>query len=118
MTYSRKACSHPGCPKVHTNKGLFCTAHMKPVDDSYRPNAADRGYGPDWQRYRKQYLIANPWCVCDECRAGKALPANVVDHIVPHKGDMKLFWDTRNHQAMNKMCHDRKTYESDGGFGR
>ncbi|ETR05275.1 HNH endonuclease domain protein [Acinetobacter baumannii UH6907] len=31
----------------------------------------------------------------------------MVDHIVPHRGDDKLFWDTKNHQALCKLCHDK-----------
>jgi 5-methylcytosine-specific restriction protein A len=42
----------------------------------------------------------------------------VVDHKVPHRGDMKLFWDRNNWQSMAKECHDRKTASEDGGFGR
>ncbi len=118
MTYARKACSAPGCPAVHTNRGIYCTEHIRPKDDSYRPNATARGYDREWQEYRKRYLRDHRWCVCDECKKGKALPANVVDHIEPHKGNKRLFWARWNHQAMNKMCHDRKTVEKDGGLGR
>lgn len=32
--------------------------------------------------------------------------ATVVDHIEPHKGDQKKFWDKTNHQALCKPCHD------------
>ena len=46
------------------------------------------------------------------------LPSEVVDHVIPHRGDMKLFWDPENHRAMAKRCHDRKTATEDGGFGR
>jgi 5-methylcytosine-specific restriction protein A len=45
------------------------------------------------------------------------MPASVVDHIVPHRGDMALFWDRSNWQAMSKLCHDRKTARENGGFG-
>lgn len=44
--------------------------------------------------------------------------ATVVDHKIPHKGDMRLFWDRNNWQAMAKVCHDRKTAQEDGAFGR
>ena len=33
----------------------------------------------------------------------------VVDHIVPHRGDARLFWDEDNWQPLCKSCHDRKT---------
>lgn len=29
---------------------------------------------------------------------------------------MKLFWDRQNWQAMNKVCHDRKTALEDSAF--
>lgn len=31
--------------------------------------------------------------------------AKVVDHITPHRGDSKLFWDTSNWQALCTPCH-------------
>ncbi|MCB4811684.1 HNH endonuclease [Methylovorus menthalis] len=48
--------------------------------------------------------------------AKRLTPATVVDHIKPHRGDMALFWDRNNWQAMAKECHDRKTAREDGGF--
>ena len=45
------------------------------------------------------------------CRICGAVHADTrmleADHIVPHKGDHKLFWDPKNHQALCKQCHDR-----------
>ncbi|WP_330848890.1 HNH endonuclease [Mangrovicoccus ximenensis] len=35
-------------------------------------------------------------------------PAQVVDHIQPHRGDQSLFWDVSNWQALCKCCHDRE----------
>ena len=35
--------------------------------------------------------------------------ATVADHIIPHKGNLELFWDEGNLQALCKSCHDRKT---------
>ena len=36
-------------------------------------------------------------------------PATVVDHVIPHRGDRKLFWDEQNWQPLCKECHDKKT---------
>ncbi|MGL4573939.1 MAG: HNH endonuclease [Burkholderiaceae bacterium] len=33
--------------------------------------------------------------------------SSVVDHIVPHRGDLLLFWRRSNWQALCKPCHDR-----------
>lgn len=30
----------------------------------------------------------------------------VADHIVPHRGDGRLFWDRNNLQCLCKSCHD------------
>lgn len=41
------------------------------------------------------------------------MKATVVDHIVPHRGDDRLFWDEENWQALCKNCHDSKTMTED-----
>lgn len=73
-----------------------------------RGSAAFRGYDRKWQAARKAFLEKNP--LCATCmRAGRLTPATVVDHIVPHRGDARLFWDEDNWQPLCKSCHDRKT---------
>ena len=68
-------------------------------------SAAKRGYGHKWRVYRLSFLKANPLCVyC--AKTGRVTIATVVDHIVPHRGDMTLFWQASNHQALCKACHD------------
>jgi 5-methylcytosine-specific restriction protein A len=37
------------------------------------------------------------------------VPATIVDHVVPHRGDQRLFWDQGNWAPACKSCHDRKT---------
>lgn len=76
-----------------------------------RGTSTERGYDANWRRYRERFLAVNPWCV--ECNR----LANVVDHITPHRGNERLFWDPSNHQAMCDSCHSSKTAREDGGFG-
>lgn len=84
--------------------------------DKKRGSSSQRGYNATWRRYRIHFLKENPICV--ECKkAGIYVPATVVDHIIPHKGNMALFWDRNNHQALCKRHHDIKTAKEDGGFG-
>lgn len=115
----KRPCSYPGCPELTEPGQRFCNKHKKQEQKRYdqeRGTAAQRGYNARWRRARKRFLAANPLCV--ECKKeGRLTPATVVDHIIPHKGDMKLFWDERNWQALCKRCHDRKTAKEDGGFG-
>ena len=81
-----------------------------------RDAASKRLYGWQWQKAAKAFLQANPMCECPECKGVKRV-ATVVDHRIPHRGDVALFWDECNWQAMAKPCHDRKTASEDGGFG-
>lgn len=61
---------------------------------------------------RAVYLQSHPLCV--RCLAeGRYVKATVVDHIIPHRGDRKLFWDRDNWQALCKSCHDSKTMTED-----
>jgi len=69
--------------------------------DRNRPTAAARGYNHQWRKARAIYLIAHPVCVM--CGA----PATVVDHIIPHGGDDRLFWDQHNWQALCTPCHSK-----------
>jgi 5-methylcytosine-specific restriction enzyme A len=76
--------------------------------DSWRAGKSSstaRGYGYRWQQYREQYLAKHP--LCGMCQArGLVTAATIVDHIVPHKGDARLFWGPNNHQSLCKDCHD------------
>lgn len=63
-------------------------------------------YGGKWQKARRDFLFANPLCVM--CRdEGVVRSATVVDHKIPHKQDLKLFWDRKNWQPLCKPHHDR-----------
>ena len=76
--------------------------------DDTRKNASQRGYDAEWRKIRMAFLKQNPLCVmCME--EGKTTPATVVDHIIPHRGDKRLFYDVENYQALCKRHHDLKT---------
>jgi len=36
-------------------------------------------------------------------------PATQTDHIVPHRGDMGVFWDPKNWQSLCAECGARKS---------
>jgi 5-methylcytosine-specific restriction protein A len=58
-----------------------------------------------WRVGRVEHLACNPLCVyC--LKLGLTVPATVVDHIIPHKGDESLFFDESNWQSLCKRCHD------------
>jgi len=79
-----------------------------------RGTAAERGYGARWQKLRRLFLEANP--LCAECgRKGLTERANVVDHVIAHRGDQARFWDESNWQPLCRGCHDRKTFAEASG---
>ena len=104
-------CAHHGCPELVPTGQKYCAKHKALHPEDQRPAAA-RGYNSRWQKARKRYLQAHP--LCEEClKEGRYVKATVVDHIVPHRGDPKLFWDESNWQALCKKCHDKKTGQYD-----
>jgi 5-methylcytosine-specific restriction protein A len=68
-------------------------------------SSAARGYGHKWQQAREQFLFENPLCAMHQ-QLGHVVEATVVDHKVPHRGDLKLFWSRSNWQTLCKQCHD------------
>lgn len=105
-TAALKPCRAPGCPVIGP-----CETH----DAEYQQaRAAARPWWSGWyriarwRRLRLQVLAATPLCVV--ClAAGRTEPARDVDHVIPHKGDARLFWSRLNLQALCQDCHRRKT---------
>lgn len=115
-----KVCAHAGCQALVDSVERCCDKHRKQrakQADQGRESAHQRGYTSRWTKARNTYLDRNPLCV--HCEAdGVVMEATIVDHIIPHKKDWKLFWDKNNWQPLCKKHHDRKTATEDGGFGR
>ena len=65
-----------------------------------------------WQTVRRQVLTRDQYkCQQIKCNvhltAGRQGPNSaVVHHIKPHRGDLELFFDFSNLQAVCKSCHD------------
>jgi len=90
---------------------MYCEDHAR-LHASDRASASARGYDSRWNKARIRFLKAHPLCV--ECqKQGRLVKAAVVDHITPHRGDAKLFWDESNWQSLCKNCHDHKTMTED-----
>ena len=108
-TKPKKPCKHTGCPLLTSND--YCEFHDK-LHAKDRAGGHERGYSYQWQKARKKYLTENT--LCRECfKNGKYVPATVVDHIIPHRGDKSLFWEQKNWQPLCKSCHDAKTMTED-----
>ena len=104
-------CSHPGCPRLVPRGKKYCAEHVAQHPEESR-SAGGRGYGSKWNRARKRFLEKYP--LCAECmKQGRYVKATDVDHIVPHRGDPRLFWDEENWQALCHSCHSKKTRNED-----
>lgn len=97
-----------GCGKVvPSSERCACRKLRDDIRKAYhdvrRPSAGERGYGSKWRKAREEFLARpeNRHCAC-----GCGRIADMVDHIIPHRGDMKLFWSRSNWQAMaSSPCH-------------
>lgn len=67
----------------------------EPVIYAFKDTAKHKFYGD-----RKQTTV---W------EFDKPKQSTVVDHIIPHRGNMDLFWYEENWQPLCKRCHDKKT---------
>lgn len=107
-----KPCKHPGCPLL--TAGKYCDVHAK-QHAAAALSSTDKGYDGRWRKAKKKYLERHPLCV--RCmQVGELTKATVVDHIIPHRGDMILFWDETNWQPLCIRCHNRKTRVEDMHF--
>ena len=114
MSLLARACVF-GC--AHT---LPCPVHTKERTARARPEHS-RGYDSQrWRRTSTAHLRQHPRCgdrapgtpsttdsLCQQ--SGRVNAATVTDHIVPHRGDTKLFWARDNRQSLCHVCHGLKS---------
>lgn len=73
--------------------------------DRHRGSAAERGYGPRWQKASRAFRGQHP--LCEYCQLnGQLTPATCVDHLYPHRGDMGIFWRSEWWVASCDECHN------------
>lgn len=102
-----RPCKYPGCREL-TRDG-YCKKHKnlkKARGESERWHYLY--LGSRWKRMRSEHLLNEPFC--RECaKKGIRTKGNEVDHLVPHRGNLELFFDKKNLQTLCKSCHSRKT---------
>lgn len=116
-TRASKLCSK--CSSLAFRQGM-CMKHYKEYRAKQEQDRDNKWlylyHDRRWLELRAQQLADEPLCI--NCKIQHRLtPATVADHVIPHKGDPKLFFDLDNLQSLCKPCHDRKTSREDGGFG-
>lgn len=106
--------------------------------DSWRAGketSNQRGYTYKWQQAREGYLAKHPWCMYCLRKLGitsidpteqlilsitagaSPTPATVLDHKVPHRGDMVLFWQSSNWQGLCASCHNGEKAREEAAIG-
>lgn len=104
-----------GCgKKVPSGTLCACQVKKRAAADAKRPSARARGYDNKWDKARAAYLAKpeNKYCAC-----GCGRLADMIDHKIAPKGNMKLFWSVSNWQPYNQICNKRKAIRYEGGFG-
>jgi 5-methylcytosine-specific restriction protein A len=88
--------------------------------DGYRDITQRWYHSAKWQRRKANQLRKHPLCVMCE-NAGGIAPATVVDHVVPHQGDINKFWLGSlqslclDHHNKTKQQIEQRGYASDIG---
>lgn len=111
-----KPCAHSGCTEL-VKGGGYCTRHTRQNRNIKREHSLERGISAEWHylyssaRWRKiraAQLISEPFC--RNCASkGIRTKAEDVDHIIPHRGNRQMFYDSSNLQSLCHSCHSRKT---------
>lgn len=118
-----RLCGFPGCQKLA--QGYYCPEHRALADRRKAEGGKKLFRGTQrkasaqwhslyssarWRAMRSRFLAGHPVCV--QCGAR----ATVADHIVPHRGDVSLFYNEANLQALCARCHSAKTLAENGFF--
>ncbi len=84
-----------------------------------RPSAYHRGYTKRWAKASKAFRVRYPLCgmrpygqapVMSQCHdQQRVTAATQTDHVQPHRGEARLFWDEANWQALCRACGARKS---------
>ncbi len=88
----------PGCRnKINQIPCFTCANNANQAADistasaAKRLNPGERGYNYKWQKESKAFLRLPQNRLCCECkRRGRTAASEIVDHIIPHRGDKKL----------------------------
>lgn len=94
----------PSKPKVFRLPHLPTRQEQHRAFDQRRGSARKRGYNASWDRAALAFKNSHPLCLGCEAM-GRIVVCEVVDHVMPHKGDMAVFWDPR-WQSSCRWHHD------------
>lgn len=75
---------------------------------------------PAWRKHLRPTILARDLYRCQRCHTpltqGRSKPTDaVVNHKKPHRGDLLLFADPDNLEAVCKKCHDSAIQAEEAG---
>lgn len=107
MNKPMRMCKAAGCMKL-TADG-YCPDHRpkseRKESASWHHLYTNPRYG--WKRRRDAQLAREPFC-CECAKYGLRVRATEVDHVIPHRGNLDLFYKGKL-QSLCHTCHSRKT---------
>jgi 5-methylcytosine-specific restriction enzyme A len=106
-----KVCLELGCPELAVDERGRCARHKREANAKKKTQRSAEGAqqqewyrSKKWKARRDRHLAAHPFCQCPEHK-GKRVPGDVVDHVIPPRGNAQRFWFGRL-QTLTKTCHD------------
>ena len=107
----------PSRPQVFRSRPQRTRAELDVGYDAQRGTARERGYGARWDKVSAGFKRAHPLCL--GCEAiGQVRATDVTDHVVPHKGDMVVFWNSEQWQPACAWHHDVIKQQLEGMFAK
>lgn len=112
----RHPCAYPTCAELVARGKAYCEAHLASppkVVDVARARSQALYNTKRWREMRLAQLRKQP--LCERClKEGRVTHARVADHVKPHNGDERLFFDANNLQSLCDHtspfnCHGTKT---------
>ena len=94
----------PVCPPTFRPKGARSKQQARVDYDHRRGSARERGYGVRWDKASAGFKRSHPLCL--GCQAvGWIKATTTTDHVIPHRGDMAMFWDSTKWQPACDWHH-------------
>ena len=94
-----KVCGIQGCPNLTTSR--WCQAHTQSAGHHLYDTARWKGKHGLRDRVRRE----EPFCSVPGCDR----LTDHIDHVVPHRGDERLFFDRSNLSGICAVHHSEKT---------
>ena len=103
---AKKMCKAPGCVNYREEGSNYCSKHQD-REVNWWDKIPDSPWSylyrtKKWFTLRDEVLEEQPFCRCGQ-------PATEVHHIIPHRGNLELFYDRDNLTSICHKCHVSET---------